>query len=319
MRIVFSLIFVLIQLFVFSQDKIVFKDGRQVQGKILSLDTLSVQIILNVDTTGEAVQFMLSDVEAIDWMSAQQKFGSDRNKAIDSSHIVGGNFLFLYSGQLINGYSIELKSPFFKERHFLVDGLSYDDNLVKFYQNDEGYFANTMRLRGSAYPTFSRRVKKGRMNLYEYTSYNTSAMSYGYAGTPGFGGHGTYGSVGGFGLGVAMPQTKYYYNKGFDDLKRISFENLSKDMVDNPMAMSALNDWEKTRKTGSVLMLSGILLTGVSFFALLAKTSDQKDPDVTLELMGLSVGFAATWVKYLAWDHGQNPRKLKKAIDIYNR
>ena len=52
-------------------------------------------------------------------------------------------YLRLYSGDTIFGKQIEFKHPFLSSPHFLVDEISYNIDVVRFYQNENGYFANT--------------------------------------------------------------------------------------------------------------------------------------------------------------------------------
>lgn len=248
-----------------------------------------------------------------------QTYSQEIDKPADTTQYYQGNYLYLFSGKVIPGKSIELRSPVFGDRHFAVDDQKHNVKQVKFYQNDEGFFANTIQLQGLSSAMFCRRIKKGRINLYERTDFNNTPVTYGYAGTAGFGGHGTYGTTGGFGVGLALPQTKFYYNKGYNNLKEIDYHSLHNDMADDPLAISALNKWNKTRKNGNILMISGVVVTGVSLIALMSKTTEQKDPNVTGEIIGISFGVMAMWVKYFGWDLGANPKNLKKAIDVYNR
>jgi hypothetical protein len=237
----------------------------------------------------------------------------------DSSLCIDGNYLYLFTGKIISGKTIDLKQPFIGYPYLLIDDNKIDAHEVKFFSNDEGFFANTIKLQGLSTASFARRVRKGRINLYERTTYNATALSYGYAGTPGFGGHGTYGTVGGFGVGASLPHTKFYYNKGFGDLKHLDFYSLKNDMADDPLALSALNNWNQTRRKGNAFLYSSLLVTGASFIAFTTKITESEDPRVTVELVGLSLGVSGLLIKYLAWDRSINPRNLKKSIDMYNR
>ena len=324
MRLSFCLIFIGLNLNLWSQDLLFLNNGEKLNCTIVAIDTQFVSVRIQGLKKNENRMVPLTQVDSMIWNNKSsnysgQQYSADFSNPKDSSSTVEGNYLYLFTGNIISGKTIDLKEPLFGNPHLLIDGNKFNAHEVKFYSNDEGFFANTIKLQGLSTSSFSRRVRKGRINLYERTTYNATAMTYGYAGTSGFGGHGTYGSVGGFGVGASLPHTKYYYNKGFDDLKHLDYYSLKNDMADDPLAISALNHWNKTRKKGNAFLYSSLLVTGVSFIAFTNKVTESEDPQVTIELVGLSLGISGLLIKYLAWDRSINPRNLKKSIDIYNR
>lgn len=324
MRLSLCLFFLGLSLNLWSQDMLFLSNGEKLNCTIVAIDTQFVSVHIQGLKKDENRVVPLAQVDSMVWNS---KKSNAKNHLIaevfaianDSLTAVEGNFLYLFSGNIIKGKTIDLKEPLFGNQHLLIDGNKFKAYEVKFFANDEGFFANTIKLQGLSTSTFSRRVRKGRINLYERTSYNATAMTYGYTGTAGFGGHGTYGSVGSFGVGASLPHTKFYYNKGFDDLKNLDYFSLSKDMADDPLALSALNHWNQTRKKGNAFLYSSLLVTGVSFIAFTNKITESEEPQVSIEWVGLSLGISGLLIKYLAWDRSINPRNLKKSIDIYNR
>ncbi len=308
----------------FAQDKIVLINGKVLDCKILSIDTAGVSV--NLHHKNNQIPYFLKhhEVESLVWNSNSEGFAAyltlkGYEKGKDTTEQIDGNHLYLFSGKIIPGKNIELKDPFFGSRYFSVDGEKHKDAQVKFFQNDEGYFANTIPFSHVSSSTFAKRIKKGRINLFEQTNHGATNMAYGYGVSPGFGGYGMNGPVGGFGVGISLPTTTFYYNKGFENIKKIDFYGLRDDMADDPLALSALNHWNKTRKNGNLFMISGILFTGISFAAFISKVTESENPNVTIELIGLSIGTASLWVKYFGWDQGMNPKNLKQAIEIYNR
>ncbi|MGE4288070.1 MAG: hypothetical protein AB7E36_05225 [Salinivirgaceae bacterium] len=324
MRLFICLILMVLNLNLWSQDVLFLKNGEKLNCTIVAIDTQIVSVRIQGLINDENHEVPLSQVDSMVWNKKSSNYSklpsfSSLSSPKDSTPSLDGNYLYLFTGTIISGKTVDLKQPFIGYPYLLIDEKKIDAHEVKFFSNDEGFFANTIRLQGLSTSFFARRVRKGHINLYERTTYNATALSYGYAGTPGFGGHGTYGTVGGFGVGASLPHTKFYYNKGFDDLKHLDFYNLRNDMADNPLALSALNHWNQTRKKGNAFLYSSLLVTGVSFIAFTNKVTESGNSRVTVELAGLSLGISGLIIKYLVWDRSLNPQNLKKSIDMYNR
>lgn len=324
MRLSICLIFIGLHLNLWSQDMLFLRTGEKLNCTIVAIDTQFVSVCIQGTKHDENRMVPLSQVDSMVWNNKSSNYLRHQSPAgfsnpKDSSSNVEGNYLYLFTGNFIRGKTIDLMEPLFGNSYLLIDGNKFSAHEVKFFSNDEGFYANTIKLQGLSTSSFARRVRKGRINLYERTTYDATALSYGYAGTPGFGGHGTYGTVGGFGVGASLPHTKFYYNKGFGDIKHLDFYSLKNDMADDPLALAALNNWNQTRKKGNAFLYSSLLVTGVSFIAFTTKITESDDPRVTVELVGLSLGVSGLLIKYLAWDRNINPRNLKKSVDMYNR
>jgi len=77
------------------------------------------------------------------------------------------NFIYSFSDSVIYGRIIEYKTPFLGSSHFLVDSKKIQPDLVKFYRNETGFYANTKTVNFSGTSSFTERIRKGRINLYE--------------------------------------------------------------------------------------------------------------------------------------------------------
>lgn len=56
-----------------------------------------------------------------------------------------------------------------------------------------------------------------------------------------------------------------YYNKGFGDLKKATYENLRTDLSDKPEAQLYLDKYNKMRKTQNILYATSGALKNVTF------------------------------------------------------
>lgn len=130
-------------------------------------------------------------------------------------------FIVLYSGKVI-----KCKSIYYQSHYLITDSAKYLDDDVKFYQAGYKRFANmkffTLFDMSSA---FLEAEKMGKINSYEIKV--------------------TTRTDGRFqdGLSSQSYQTtsiKYYYNKGFGDLKYRKIKYLLNDMADNPECITRL-------------------------------------------------------------------------------
>ena len=142
------------------------------------------------------------------------------------------NFIYTYSDSLVFGKTIEYKQAFLGSSYFLVDSKKIQSDLVKFYKNESGFYANSKTINFSGTSSFSKRIRKGNINLFEKvtTSYHPGHFN---------------SATGMFAGGMANSSIKNYYNKGFDDLKKANFQNLSLDLADNPASMFYLDKFKK--------------------------------------------------------------------------
>lgn len=236
------------------------------------------------------------------------------------------NFLYFFNGTVQYAKTIDYKRPvFLGSASFRVDQDKQAVTNVKFYKNETGFFANTVNITGSN--LFSERIRKGKINLYEtaQTVYNPGTYN---AGTGMF-----------MGGGGSSTKLKYYYNKGFEDLKRANYTNLLVDLADNPESMKHMLEYKKVKntQTGFIVAGSGLVLVGIIKF--LSSSSNETNDTSSMSSSydpystnssssslssGQTTGIALTllgaglnWIGYFTglkkYDH------LSNAIDAYNR
>ncbi len=217
-------------------------------------------------------------------------------------------YLYLFSDSLLYGKEIEYKIPFLGPNYFNIDSRRIELDIVKFYQNETGFYANTKSLSFSGISSFAERLKKGKINLYEKTT-KSQAMGHINPST------GMYMGGGGF------SKTTYYYNKGFGDLKKANYSNLIIDLSDNAESLLSLNKYKSLRKTEVTFYTIGAALFVGGFISLVNKTKDvdydtEPHPNLTGNAIIMGTGFACGIVG-VTISFGKT-KHLKKAIDKYN-
>lgn len=228
------------------------------------------------------------------------------------------NFIYLYSDSVIYARNITLRSDPFGSWQLRADSRRVPSSQVKFFSNRDGFFANTRKLTIAGVNEFSERIAEGKINLYQRTSYDP--LFYGH--------HHEYGHSRQPDLDVRM-----YYNKGFGDLKKVSYNNLKSDMVDHPQSMDLLKNYKKSRNTGKLLYtaagasivagLVSILVNAGGNRRLSNDTGFGKSPGFVDKtnfttgfiLVGIGAGMAAGGYAISA----SGNRHLENAVDAYNR
>jgi len=177
---------------------------------------------------------------------------------------------------------------------------------VKFFSNEDGFFANTRKLNPIGITEFSERILEGRINVFQERTYDPILYS------PHM--HGRR-----YRTRVEPINVSMYYNKGYDDLKKLNYRNLKNDMSDNPKSMDMLRSYRRSMNTTNLLYTAGAasLLAGFLNLALPGNKTSISDTNFALSgaLMGIGLGFVTGG--YL--NHISGNRKLENAVDIYNR
>jgi hypothetical protein len=226
------------------------------------------------------------------------------------------NFLYLYSDSVIYADHIYYESSPYGSPRFIVDSKQIHAEQVKFFNSNQGFFANVrdLTLRGTT--SFSERIRKGKINLFERENVDFDRFYY----TP----YGTYATG-----GPAVSRSNFY-NIGYGDLKRTNYANLKVDLADNPRSMMFLRQLNQTRQISTLLLGAG----GATFLAGLVTlvkkgsgagesdgfpspgwSSNIKEPNFgpSFALLGItllgSVGYLVSLKK---------TKQLKRAIDAYN-
>ena len=222
------------------------------------------------------------------------------------------NFVYLYSDSVIYARNITLRSDPFGSWQLRADSRRVPSSQVKFFSNRDGFFANTRKLTIAGVNEFSERIAEGKINLYQRTSYDP--LFYGH--------HHEHGHSRQPDLDVRM-----YYNKGFGDLKKVSYNNLKSDMADHPQSMDLLASYKKNRNTTKLMYTAAglsIVAGAISYLTSASRmmktnpsTGSSYDPSFTLSFisLGLAVGFSAGG--YVVSASGS--RHLENAVDAYNR
>mgnify|MGYP006169943827 CR=1 FL=1 len=217
------------------------------------------------------------------------------------------NFLKLYSDSTIYAQKIRLRPDFGGSWVLRVDSRRIPVQQVKYFNNEDGFFANTKKLQFYGKTTFAERIISGKVNLFQEVVYNPVAFEPDYYRFKDRG----YQSMG----------SKMYYTKGISDLNKINYSNLSLDMLDNPRSIDLLKSYRRSKRTGAMMYVAAgaaFIVGTVKFF------TDNKvsDPDFSVDgdnmsfaLWGLGGGLAAGG--YFIEKSGY--RNVERAIDNYNQ
>lgn len=224
----------------------------------------------------------------------------------DSTNI---RFVYLFTGEKIKSEVVEFRDQFMGSGYFLVGKEQYSADLVKFYKDAKGFYANTKRLNVASKSVFSKRIISGRVNLFEQEKMYTTPSYIDVAGT--------------YNPGTSSKTIKNYYNKGFGDLKKATYKNLKIDLADSPESIEYLSKYRKYKNVQIVLSIVGgaLIVSGITTYFI--KTSDvdrnapnYKEPNTTPNmLVAVAGGGLVGFSYYLSFPKRD---KLKKAIDAYN-
>jgi len=249
-------------------------------------------------------------------------YGLTARSQVDESK----NFIYFYSDSLMYAQSVKLRPDFFGSLQLRADSRRISLDKVKFFNNTEGFFANTRRLTFSPVSEFSERIIEGRINLFQQIAYDPLRYERGYR-------HRYSGRV------AADP--RMYYNKGFSDLKKVNYRNLMRDMADHPESMDLLKSYRKSINNSNIMYTAAgasILAALVTFVAqgtggsrrstsgsgFESSQSGQRNFESSIRpanftasfvLLGAGVGFAIGG--YSMTIAGQ--RHLEQAVEVYNR
>jgi hypothetical protein len=228
------------------------------------------------------------------------------------------NFIYLYSDSVIYANDVSLRPDYPGSWRLRADRRNLPIVQVKFVNNEDGFFANTRKLKFTGLTGFAERTIEGKINLYREINYDPESYNWRY-GHP----EETNPSV----------DIRNYYNKGFGDLKRINYNNLQADMADHIQSMDLLKSYRKTLVTRNIFYGAAGASFVAGFVSLLTSKSGFKSSNdgfmnhpstiavrhpnflpMTL-LFGAGIGFGLGGTLL----HFSSSRKLKDAIEIYNK
>lgn len=162
----------------------------------------------------------------------------------------GRFFIKQQNGQVVYANKIQLKSPLFKQNHFLLDdSLKYNPSTVAAFQNEQGYFARVDY--GNSYDDFAKRVLDGPRIDKFYTS--RTVYDYGYGYSP---------------YGYGGPRTSRrrinFFSKDDGPLYLMDYNNLRDALADNAASMQILQQYRRNKviNTGVSIVGAGLLAIG---------------------------------------------------------
>lgn len=225
------------------------------------------------------------------------------------------NYVLEYSGEITHAKKVIYNTAIFKENYISADTVKFDPRNVRFFYNENGFYANTKRLNTFGTIGFTERIIEGNVNLYEKEltyNYNTGFNNVGY---------GTIGGVVNFGLTTENISNIRYYNIGFRELKRVNYQNLSEDLSDNLESMLHLDTYKKVKKRERLFYIIGttMIFTGAHFYIKDNRKSGSSDRWEKPTKRGLTIallGFGTNVVNYIL-GKGKDEHIIN-AIETYN-
>lgn len=232
------------------------------------------------------------------------------------------NFVYLYSDSVVYAKNIRLRTTFFNSLQLRADSKPIPLKQVKFFKNDEGFFANIGRVNTMRTEALAVRVIEGKINFFEERSlsnlhsfFNQHDPQYYHPPT----------------VDVRM-----FYNKGYDDLKKVNYKNLAFDMGDDVQSLDILAGYRKNMMTSKTLYIAAGASVAAALIALIVNANNKQESlkehsfgenfpsfndkqsgrfNASIPLVGLGAGLGIGG--YLVNQSGL--RKLERAIDTYNR
>ncbi|TKC04632.1 hypothetical protein FA048_19420 [Pedobacter polaris] len=217
------------------------------------------------------------------------------------------NFLYLYSDSTIYAQKIRLRPDFNGSWTLRADSRRIPVQQVKFFNNEDGFFANTKKLQFYGETSFAERIISGKVNLYQEVVYNPIAFEADYYRFK----DRKYQSVG----------AKMYYNKGISDMKKINYKNLSLDMADNAQSLDLLKSYRKSKRTGIIMYVAAGAAIVAGTIKILTENNvgdanfSVNGNNSSFILWGLGGGLVAGG--YFIEKSGY--RNIERAIETYNR
>lgn len=222
-------------------------------------------------------------------------------------------FIYLYSDSVIYAKDIRLRPDFSGYLQLRADSRKVPTEQVKFFSNEDGFFANTRRLNFGSTTSFSERIIEGKINMFQQEDYYPHQYDHRYR-------RDRY-----MDRRTQAVDVKMYYNKDYADLKKANYHNLSADMADNPKAMDMLRNYRKSINTGKTMyivagaaIVSGLvsfLVAGSSNKGMSSGNGFGSKFTPAFILLGAGAGLATGG--YFIQASGN--RHLENAVDAYNR
>jgi len=215
-------------------------------------------------------------------------------------------FLYLRNGTLLKEGEFETKGGFFGKRFRYNNGDKINFNDIKFYQGEDGYFANY-------YGRFAACTETGTFDLFTLIEQSTYYDNNGYART--------------------SSTKRYLYTKDFGDLKPLNYDNLKADFSvfpnnDHPqeekIILNLLEQGKQRRKKKLVVLLSGLsgFVVGTALFASAAGPDNNgvfRLKNKGLAASGLSVSLGGLVTSVVALALPKESKSYLESFRTYNR
>jgi hypothetical protein len=196
------------------------------------------------------------------------------------------SYLYLFSDSVVYGNIIVDENSFSGTKHFSVNSKVIEPNLVKFYKDEIGFYANIKYLKFSGSSRFAERIRQGRINLYKKEAANYKSILYNVLlGWPDR-------------MIISANESYYYYNKNFDNLKKISYKNLNSDLSDNPESMKHLNKYKSITHIQTAINIVGGISLIAGYVGLLDNLSSNGNKKPTVAITGLLMGTVCIFTNY---------------------
>ena len=240
-------------------------------------------------------------------------YGLNARAQVDESK----KFLYLYSDSVVYANRVTMRPDYGGAWQIRTDSKRFPSTQVKFFNNENGFFANTRKTNFLGETTFSERVITGRINLFQETVYDEQYYGRRYNHRP---------------MTQQPADVKMYYNKGYGDLKKVSYRNLRDDMADRPESLDLLVAYRRSLNTRNTLYTgAGVaLLASIITFTIdgtrSAKFVGEKFNRTLVEpkTIGLGLSFALLGIGgglglggFLV--HNSGAQHLENAVDSYNK
>jgi len=84
------------------------------------------------------------------------------------------NFLYLNSDSIVYAQKIRLRPDFSGSWSIRADSRKVLTSQIKFFNNEDGFFANTRELNFLGQSSFAERIVEGKINLYQEVVYDNA-------------------------------------------------------------------------------------------------------------------------------------------------
>ena len=223
-------------------------------------------------------------------------------------------FLYLYSDSVIYANRIDLERNYSGSLYLWADSRRIHPEQVKFFNNNRGFFANVKDFNSSGETTFSERIRKGRINLYEAKTVDWDS----------------YDDIRYYSRQPSVIESRNYYNKDYGALRKANYINLSEDLADNPQSMAFLHKYRSVKRTQIAMYVTAGLSLIAGIVVMQSARSDislnPNGPGFSSDhstksrllsgLLTVSAGVGLATGGYFMGPSGT--KHLKRAIDAYN-